>query len=580
MAVILSNQLLQAKSMSYQVLARKWRPKNFNEMVGQAHVLRALINALDQERLHHAYLFTGTRGVGKTTIARILAKSLNCLEGVSSSPCGVCDACTSIDEGRFIDLIEVDAASRTKVEDTREILDNVQYAPTQGRYKVYLVDEVHMLSNHSFNALLKTLEEPPPHVKFLLATTDPQKLPATILSRCLQFSLTRMPADMIDKYLGEILQKEALQFEPQALRLLAQAADGSMRDALSLLDQSIAYGEGEVKSDDVASMLGYIDRDYIYKLLNALHAEDASALMAQIKLLSERVADFTVVIDALISTLHQLSITQVIPDAVEDLAIDKTAMQDLAAALSAEDLQLYYQIALHGKRDLPYAPDTRSGFEMTMLRMLAFKPVEGGTVAAGTTGASGQIMPGNAAANVKASVTPTPATAQDSRPAEEVKHTAHHNTENQVQEPPAEFVSAAPAIQVYDLAMENWPLIVKQLPINGVTAQLAQNAAVQTIHSDGDSHSVELSLAKEHAMFESYGAKLEKAVSDYYGFAVKIKVTLVDEAIETPAVMAAKEKQAELDAAKQSIQNDPMVKALQDNFDATIIEDSIKPINH
>ncbi len=360
--------------MSYQVLARKWRPHSFAEMAGQEHVLRALINALDQQRLHQAYLFTGTRGVGKTTIARIIAKALNCERGISSTPCGECSACVEIAEGRFIDLIEVDAASRTKVEDTRELLDNVQYTPTRGRYKVYLIDEVHMLSTHSFNALLKTLEEPPPHVKFLLATTDPQKLPATILSRCLQFNLKRMSPDLIESQLIKILKEEAVEHDASSLKYLSHAADGSMRDALSLLDQAIAYGQGSLRSEDVANMLGYISREPIYELLAALIAQDAEAMIGAVAALEEQAADYLVVLDELISLLQQLALAQWAPAAVDDSFGDSERVCSLAKQLSVEDVQLYYQIALVGKRDLPLSPVAKQGLEMVLLRMLAFQP--------------------------------------------------------------------------------------------------------------------------------------------------------------------------------------------------------------
>ncbi|MFA5678474.1 MAG: DNA polymerase III subunit gamma/tau [Pseudomonas sp.] len=360
--------------MSYQVLARKWRPRLFREMVGQTHVLQALINALDHNRLHHAYLFTGTRGVGKTTIARILAKCLNCEAGVSSEPCGVCSACKEIDEGRFVDLIEVDAASRTKVEDTRELLDNVQYAPSRGRFKVYLIDEVHMLSSHSFNALLKTLEEPPAHVKFLLATTDPQKLPVTILSRCLQFSLKNMLPEKVVEHLRHVLAEEQVPFDDESLWLLGRAADGSMRDGLSLTDQAIAFGNGELRVAEVRSMLGTIDHGQVFGLLNGLASGDARGLLAAVAELAEQGADFAGVLAELISTLQRVAIAQVLPEAADNSLGDQQRVLELAGRISAEDVQLFYQLALHGRRDLPLAPDPRGGFEMTLLRMLAFRP--------------------------------------------------------------------------------------------------------------------------------------------------------------------------------------------------------------
>ena len=361
--------------MSYQVLARKWRPRIFSEMVGQEHVLRALINALDNERLHHAYLFTGTRGVGKTTIARILAKCLNCEQGVSSTPCGECSACVSIAEGRFVDLIEVDAASRTKVEDTRELLENVQYAPTVGRYKVYLIDEVHMLSTHSFNALLKTLEEPPPHVKFLLATTDPQKLPVTILSRCLQFNLKNLSPERIVEHLQHVMTEEQVPCEESGLWALARAADGSMRDALSLTDQAIAHGGGKLTESEVSTMLGTIDLTAIADIARALVNNDGTEVLAVVQKMSEHAPDYSAALADLLSVWHRVAIAQTVPDALDNRHGDYQLIQELAKALSREDVQLYYQIVLLGRRDLSLAPDPRTGFEMVMLRMLAFQPV-------------------------------------------------------------------------------------------------------------------------------------------------------------------------------------------------------------
>ena len=360
--------------MSYQVLARKWRPRIFREMVGQEHVLQALINALDHNRLHHAYLFTGTRGVGKTTIARILAKCLNCETGVSSEPCGQCSACREIAEGRFVDLIEVDAASRTKVEDTRELLENVQYAPTRGRYKVYLIDEVHMLSNSSFNALLKTLEEPPPHVKFLLATTDPQKLPMTILSRCLQFNLKNMNPERIVQHLKFVLEKELVPFEESALWQLGRSADGSMRDAMSLTDQAIAYGSGKITEAEVRTMLGTIDQAAVYEIVTALASLDGKAVLTAIEHMAEHAPDYASALAEMLSVLHRVAIAQALPEAVDNSHGDRERIMQLAQQLPPEDIQLFYQTALLGRRDLPLAPDPRAGFEMVLLRMLAFKP--------------------------------------------------------------------------------------------------------------------------------------------------------------------------------------------------------------
>ena len=374
--------------MSYQVLARKYRPANFEELEGQEHVLRALINALDNDRLHHAYLFTGTRGVGKTTIARILAKCLSCENGVSSKPCGECSACREIAEGRSVDLIEVDAASRTRVEDTRELLDNVQYMPTRSRFKVYLIDEVHMLSNHSFNALLKTLEEPPEHVKFLLATTDPKKLPITVLSRCLQFNLKNLSPERIVSYLKQILATESIEYEENALWQLGRAADGSMRDALSLTDQAISYGNNSVRDADVKQMLGSIDQKEVFGILNALFAKNAAELLATIQHLSEFSPDYGALMGDILSILHRVAVAQEVPTSVDNSHGDEAVIRALAESVHCEDLQLFYQIGLMGQRDLAFAPDARTGFEMSMLRMLTFTPEELPQISSETTASS------------------------------------------------------------------------------------------------------------------------------------------------------------------------------------------------
>lgn len=359
--------------MSYQVLARKWRPQNFKQMVGQEHVLKALIHALESQRLHHAYLFTGTRGVGKTTIGRILAKCLSCQTGITAEPCGTCSACVGITEGRYVDLIEIDAASRTKVEDMRELLDNVQYAPSEGRFKIYLIDEVHMLSQSSFNALLKTLEEPPEHVKFLFATTDPQKLPVTILSRCLQFNLKNMSPERIVQHLTHVLSEESVGFEEAALWALARAADGSMRDALSLTDQAIAYGNHQLSDEGVTAMLGTVDQKRIYRILDALLVSDAAKVMQEVNELAEFSPDYAAVLASLLSILHRVAIEQAVPGATDNAMGDQQLIQSYAQRLSAEDVQLYYQIALVSRKDLSISPDPRAGLEMALLRMLAFQ---------------------------------------------------------------------------------------------------------------------------------------------------------------------------------------------------------------
>ncbi len=363
--------------MSYQVLARKWRPKRFADLVGQEHVVRALSNALKEERLHHAYLLTGTRGVGKTTIARILAKSLNCETGASADPCGECAACRQIDAGRYVDLLEIDAASNTGIDNIREVLENAQYAPTMGRFKVYIIDEVHMLSKSAFNAMLKTLEEPPAHVKFILATTDPQKVPVTVLSRCLQFSLRNMTPQQVSSHLAHMLEVEGIAYEAPALALLGRAAAGSMRDAQSLLDQAIAYGLGEVREEGVRAMLGAVDRRYLYTLLQHLAAADGQALLAEADRLAERGVSFDSALAELAVLLQQLALAQTVPAAIADDEPERDSLLALADAIAPQDVQLYYQIALHGRKDLPLAPDEHAGFNMTLLRMLAFHPVNG-----------------------------------------------------------------------------------------------------------------------------------------------------------------------------------------------------------
>ncbi len=451
--------------MSYQVLARKWRPRSFREMVGQTHVLKALINALDNQRLHHAYLFTGTRGVGKTTIARIIAKCLNCETGVSSTPCGQCSVCREIDEGRFVDLIEVDAASRTKVEDTRELLDNVQYAPSRGRYKVYLIDEVHMLSSHSFNALLKTLEEPPPHVKFLLATTDPQKLPVTILSRCLQFSLKNMPPERVVEHLTHVLGVENVPFEEDALWLLGRAADGSMRDAMSLTDQAIAFGEGKVLAADVRAMLGTLDHGQVYGVLQALLECDARALLEAVRHLAEQGPDWAGVLAEMLNVLHRVAIAQALPEAVDNGQGDRDRVLALAQALPAEDVQFYYQMGLIGRRDLPLAPDPRSGFEMVLLRMLAFRPADTGDA------------PRTSLKNLGIS----PATA-DSKPAAVANTAAPGVSPVSAPAPVAPAAAVAPAPVVIASPAESAATVAPELPAVATSpAAPAQEQAVPVI---------------------------------------------------------------------------------------------------
>ena len=509
--------------MSYQALARKWRPRSFATMVGQQHVLRALVNALDHDRLHHAFLFTGTRGVGKTTIARILAKSLNCETGVSSTPCGICSACKEIDEGRFVDLIEVDAASRTKVDDTRELLDNVQYAPTRGRYKVYLIDEVHMLSGHSFNALLKTLEEPPPHVKFLLATTDPQKLPVTVLSRCLQFNLKRLPPDLITGHLAFVLGEEGVPFDDAALKLVAHGADGSMRDALSLLDQAIAFGAGSVREAETREMLGTIDRGRLLALLGRLADGDATGAIAELDALLEQAADPEQVLDDLAAALQRVALLQIVPDGADE---DDEPLLALSRRFSPEYAQLCYQFALHGRRDLPLAPEPRAGLQMVVLRMLAFRFDDEAS-----------------AAPMRAEPAPASAPAP-------------------TQPPPADA---------------SWSAVVDALSVRGVGLELARNCVFKGW--DGDALMLELDETFKQLRTSSAEQRLQQALSRHYGKEVRLRIDSGRSGAETPAQARdrkADERQAQ---ARASLAEDPGLKALTDTFGAGFDPDAVKPLD-
>ncbi len=508
--------------MSYQVLARKWRPRTFQAMVGQEHILRMLTNALDNQRLHHAYLFTGTRGVGKTTLARIFAKCLNCENGISANPCGTCNTCQAVDAGKFLDLIEVDAASRTKVEDTRELLDNVQYSPTQGRYKIYLIDEVHMLSGHSFNALLKTLEEPPSYVKFLLATTDPKRLPITILSRCLQFNLKRVSAEKIAQQLAHICTTEKIPFEASALPLLAAAADGSMRDALSLLDQTIAFCRENITTADTQIMLGSIEQAAIFRLLDALANHDGKQLLAEITQLAEYAPDFNRVLEDLLSMLHQINVAQVINDSTDE------KMKPFAQRFSAEEVQLYYQIALIGRRDLPLAPNPQHGFEMVMLRMLAFQP---------------------ATQEVKTTVT----TAKKPQPTDTLPQ------------------KAAPAV-----VSNNWTDILAKLELTGMAHMLASHCNLVALSDD----KVELALAASNAALlnKKLTERIEQALNNYFKKPVKLEIKTATTEIPTPAKQQQHEKAVRHADATDAIKNDSQVKKIMDMFGATLDEGSIKAI--
>jgi DNA polymerase-3 subunit gamma/tau len=532
--------------MSYLVLARKWRPKDFSDTVGQEHVLQALVNALESGRLHHAYLFTGTRGVGKTTIARILAKALNCEKGVTSQPCGTCSACVEIDEGRFVDLIEVDAASKTKVDDTRDLLDNVQYAPARGRYKVYLIDEVHMLSKSSFNALLKTLEEPPPHVKFLLATTDPQKLPATVLSRCLQFNLKRMTPRLISDRLAYICEAESVEVEPAALALLARAADGSMRDALSLLDQAIAYCGGAIKENQVALMLGTIDRDHVSRLTRLLAGNDAKGLIDAIREIDEQFPDYARLLEDLARDLQRVAVYQLVGTCDSEDEISEQEIAALADELSPSDVQLFYQIAVTGRRDLNLAPDPRSGAEMTLLRMVAFRPATG---EAASTAAGGQSAP--------------------ARPKKRRAEPANA---------PKETAAVARPSASADWQNPDWSQLVADLGLAGTLRLLASNCAF--LRREGNTLHLGLDPRSESLLTKSRKNALAESLSKHFGENLLVDVTIgAVAASETPVQQESRMADEKMEAARQELEADPNVQAMKNMFGAELKTDSIELIS-
>jgi DNA polymerase III subunit gamma/tau len=534
--------------MNYQVLARKWRPTNFTEVVGQDHVVKSLMNALQHERLHHAYLFTGTRGVGKTTIARILAKAINCAYLQGFNPCGVCKVCREVDEGRFLDLIEVDAASRTKVEDTRDLLDNAQYAPNYGRYKIYLIDEVHMLSGHSFNALLKTLEEPPPQVKFLLATTDPQKIPATVLSRCLQFNLKRLLPGQIFAQMQGILKQEKIESEPLALQLLARAADGSMRDGLSLLDQAIVFGAGKVTSDDVNAMLGTVAQRPVEDILSALADADATAILNKIDEIANVQADFSAALDQILQILHRIALVQQLPGAVEH-EFDREMITALSRRLTPEDVQLYYQIALLGQKDLDLAPDSRMGFEMVMLRMLTFKPATSETLSA------------------------------------QAKRTAPQNSTTKQQSAIQVEQITAPGLVAEKNAREysgevkpkhSWITMIATMKLEGLTRELANNCVLEQI--DDEICKLLLDASHKHLLSPIREEKLQKALRDYRGAPLRLVIKIERAAIATPALQSAKDKEDRQQAAVEAINSDANILALKEHFDARVMPGTIEPV--
>jgi DNA polymerase-3 subunit gamma/tau len=527
------------------VLARKWRPKNFAQLAGQEHVVRALSNALTQNRLHHAYLFTGTRGVGKTTIARIFAKSLNCVDGITATPCGVCSACTEIDSGRFVDLIELDAASNTQVDNMRELLESALYAPTSGRFKVYIIDEVHMLSKSAFNAMLKTLEEPPAHVKFILATTDPQKIPVTVLSRCLQFNLKQLPPALIVSHLQHVLEQEGAVFEHGALALLARAAAGSMRDALSLLDQAIAYSDSKVDEATVRNMLGAIDRGYLYDLLQTLLAKDGAGLLRIADDMALRSLAFAAALQDLATLLHRVALAQTVPQAIAEDEPERVRLLELAQRFSAEDLQLFYQIAIHGRNEIDLAPDEYAGFTMTLLRMLAFMP------------AGAQVQPAR-------------------RPAPPLSAAAAIAVA-QPQAAPVKEVAAAQPAAVASAALD-WNVLLGQLNVQGMAKELAKNCVLESF-ADGR---LVLNLEPQHKHLSTNKTaqeKLQAALAEYFAQPVKLAVK-VGAAVNatTPAAIEQREKQTRQQEAVEAIMQDPFVREAQAELGAQLIEDSIKPI--
>jgi DNA polymerase-3 subunit gamma/tau len=537
--------------MTYQALARKWRPKTFAELSGQEHVVRALSNALERGRLHHAYLLTGTRGVGKTTIARILAKSLNCVRGVSATPCGVCAACVDIDAGRFVDLLELDAASNTGIDNMREILDNARYAPTVGRYKVYLIDEVHMLSRAAFNSMLKTLEEPPEHVKFVLATTEAQKIPVTVLSRCLQFNLKLLPSATIAARLSEILRAEGVASDESALALIAHAARGSMRDALSVLDQALAYGAGEVREDAVRAMLGTVDADFAYRIVDALIARDGPALLEQARLLTERSVAPGGALEELAALLHRIALAQAVPNAGDTLP-DAARVQALAQTFPPDAVQLAYQICLQGRADLALAPDEQTGFSMTLLRLLAFDPVSEGPA---TRPLPPPVAP-------KAEPKPVPAARSD---------------------PPApgprtEALAAAPAAAAVPAAPEPsaWPAFVAALKLSGMALQLGAQTELKTV--SGNEWVLAVPEAARHLADKPYTDTMRLAIEQALGRRVRLRFEIGGEAATSLAAQQKRERAATQAKTEAAFRDDPFVQDVLSRFEARIKPDSIKPI--
>ena len=553
------------------VLARKWRPKNFAQLAGQTHVVQALGNALAQNRLHHAYLFTGTRGVGKTTIARIFAKSLNCESGITATPCGVCSACTAIDAGRFVDLIELDAASNTQVDNMRELLEGALYAPTSGRFKVYIIDEVHMLTKHSFNAMLKTLEEPPAHVKFILATTDPQKIPVTVLSRCLQFNLKQLPPALILEHLQFVLGEEKISYENGALNLISRAAQGSMRDALSLLDQAIAYSLGKVDEAIVRTMLGAIDQGYLFDLLGALRANDGVEMLRIADDMSLRSMAFEAALQDLASLLHRIALAQTVPQAIPDDESERQKLLALAQQFSAEEIQLNYQIAIHGRNEIDLAPDEYAGFTMTLLRMLAFAPQVAVTNLAAREAATTSPRVAPVARPVPPAAKPPSEQQQSANPAVAVT-LAESVASPMVAEPELKFSAAISPASNSEI---NWSVLLGQLNLQGMALQLAKNCVLSEFV---DSRLV-LHLAPQKKISQTKMAQegLQAALSQYFGKPIKLAIEIADNvAMTTPAVVEQQVKQERQQQADSTIANDQFVRDAQQQLAATIVENSIK----
>ena len=555
--------------MTYQVLARKWRPKTFAELSGQEHVVQALTNALERGRLHHAYLLTGTRGVGKTTIARILAKSLNCLtNGVTATPCGTCAACVDIDAGRFVDLLELDAASNTGIDNMREILDNARYAPTVGRYKVYLIDEVHMLSKAAFNSMLKTLEEPPEHVKFVLATTDPQKIPVTVLSRCLQFNLKLLPASLISARLAEILRAESVPFDDTALALVARTAHGSMRDALSVLDQAIAYGAGEVREGVVRTMLGTVDAEYAYRIAGALIAHDGPALLAEARALTERGVSLAAALEELAALFHGIAIAQTVPDAADALP-DPARLKALAAAFAPDAVQLAYQICVQGRADLALAPDEPTGFSMTLLRLLAFEPVTEQSHSAKSAAPGGR----EAARRSVAPHAPVGSEAAGHSTASEASALAPASSER---ETPARDVAAATPGEKLLPAPAEWPAFVAGMNLSGIALQLAAQTELKTIA--GTEFVLTVPESARHLTDKPYADKLKAALEQTLARRVRLRFEMGQPTDTTLAAQEKREREAARASTEAAFRDDPFVQDVLSRFDARIKPNSIKPV--